>query len=400
MIALKHRNEFQRVWKAETSTELVLHPHYGWIEKDLIPERDQMRAKQGFPVLNSVETLPSLHIDHQKKIISGNSSQILEIIQSSELSHKVMLGQQEYIFEWQDRTQFQKNFIDEKEETNKKAQLTVILIVLFFLSGLFYTLFKENKNSDLKQEEVLPQEPEIIKVQPIQEPKINEVKVTEQKNQALDPTVKAQKALTQNLGFLKMLGRKDLKKAVGGLPTLTQNASAGAGPGGDKGSGGEMLNGVGEGLRKTTVGNTGTKGLGGIGTEGAGGGLGGYGDSLISSGAGRALSTVPLARQATVEGGLDRALIQATILRYLSQIRACYEEGLKQKPDLIGQISTDFEINAQGSLNFVKISKSSLNDRFVEDCVVEKMKSWKFPTPRGGVSVKVSYPFMLRPVGK
>jgi hypothetical protein len=155
---------------------------------------------------------------------------------------------------------------------------------------------------------------------------------------------------------------------------------------------------MGQGLRKTTVGNTGMAGLGGIGTKGAGGGLGGYGETDYGSGAGRSISTVPLSQDATVEGGLDRSVISATIMRYLSQVRACYEEGLKNKPELIGQVTMNFEINGSGNLTFARVQRSSLGDRGVEQCISTRMMTWKFPTPKGGVNVKVSYPFMLRPV--
>lgn len=222
--------------------------------------------------------------------------------------------------------------------------------------------------------------------------------VAEKPAPPVDPQAKAKRAVTQNLGFLGLLGKKDFKKAVGGLPTPSAKTTAGAGPGGDAGSGGELVAGMGRGLHKTTVGNTGVSGLGGIGTKGAGGGQGGYGDTSYGSGGGQIISAIPLGNDAKVDSGLDRSQIQATILRYLSQVRACYEEGLKRNQALIGQVTMAFEVGAQGQVNYSNVQRSSLNDGPVENCIKTKMMNWKFPQPRGGVSVKVSYPFMLRPV--
>lgn len=218
-----------------------------------------------------------------------------------------------------------------------------------------------------------------------------------QPTQAPDPKAQTKKAVSQKLGFLSLLGRKDFKKVTGGMKTAESKASAGAGAG-EQGSGGELLAGMGQGLHKTTVGNTGVSGLGGVGTKGAGGGLGGYGDTEFGGAGGATLSAIPLTREATIDEGLDRAQIQAAIMRYLSQVRACYEEGLKRNQALIGQITMGFEIAGSGNLNYARVQRSSLGDRPVEDCVQTKMMNWKFPQPRGGVSVKVSYPFMLRPV--
>lgn len=222
---------------------------------------------------------------------------------------------------------------------------------------------------------------------------------------ALDrmPEIKRQaketkRAITQNLGFLGLLGRKDLKKAVGGVPTQLKDVSAGAGPGGKEGSGGELLVGLGQGLKRTTVGNTGVAGLGGVGTKGAGGGAGGYGNSSIGSGEGKALSTVALSQELVLEGGLDRTVVQATIAKYLSQVRACYENGLQKNPGLAGQVTMNFEIGGGGDLNFARVERTSLDDKNVEACISQRMLGWKFPKPRGGVGVKVSYPFVLRSI--
>jgi len=212
-----------------------------------------------------------------------------------------------------------------------------------------------------------------------------------------EKNVQAKRAVDQNLGFLGLLGRKDLTKALGGVPTQLKDASPGAGPGGKEGSGGELLTGLGQGVKRTTVGNSGVAGLGGIGTKGAGGGAGGYGNASVGSGDGRALSVMPLSQDIVLDGGLDRAVIMATIAKYLSQIRACYETGLRTNPGLTGQVHMNFEISGAGSLNFARVAKSSLGNSGVEQCISTRMMTWAFPKPLGGVNVKVDYPFLLRP---
>jgi hypothetical protein len=139
-------------------------------------------------------------------------------------------------------------------------------------------------------------------------------------------------------------------------------------------------------------------GLGGIGTKGRGGGGGGYGNSMVGSGEGRALSAMPVSQDIVLEGGLDRAVIQATIAKYISQVRACYEDGLRNNPGISGQVTMAFEIAATGTLNYARVGKSTLGNAPVESCISARMMGWQFPKPLGGVSVKVNYPFLLRPV--
>ncbi len=207
------------------------------------------------------------------------------------------------------------------------------------------------------------------------------------------------RAVQQNLGFLGLLGKKDLKKALGGMPTAAKDVTAGAGPGGKEGSGGEYLMGLGQGVRRATVGNTGVAGLGGIGTKGAGGGAGGYGNTMVGSGEGRTLSKIALSQEMVLEGGLDRSVIQATIAKYLSQVRACYEEQLQKQAGLAGQVTMNFMIDGQGSVSTAQVGQTSLGNAVVESCIATRMKNWKFPKPVGGVTVKVNYPFLLRPMG-
>jgi len=181
--------------------------------------------------------------------------------------------------------------------------------------------------------------------------------VTVSSNTVTQPQVKPQevvkRAVPQELGFLGLVGKKDLSKAVGGAQ-LDLKASAGAGKGGSEGSGGEVLSGLGKGVRATTVGNSVVEGLGGVGTKGKGGGLGGYGDVAIASGEGRGVSGIAVSQGVGVDGGLDRHVIQATIAKYLSQVRACYEDRLRVKPGLEGTLNMDFQIGPTGRLKFFK----------------------------------------------
>ena len=211
---------------------------------------------------------------------------------------------------------------------------------------------------------------------------------------------KVRRLVKQNLGFLGVLGDKKLRKVLGGTPSKLKDVSPGAGPGGKEGSGGELLVGLGKGIRKTTVGNTGTVGLGGIGTKGRGGGQGGYGNAMASSGDGLSgsLGNIALGQEIVMEGGLSQAVIKATIARYSSQVRACYEAGLQKWSGLAGMVATKFEIGPNGRLSYLKIARSTLDNEQVENCIVRNMKRWQFPHPEGGVTVKVSYPFLLRPV--
>jgi len=361
---------------------------YGFVSEDTMKLRQQNRQRHGFRVHEEAFAF--------KFRLGGNSEEGLKIDGAENC--KVELKGNQWILNAPEYTfavsampaTVNLPIAQETEDRDWTLILAGLLTLLIPLGFLF-----------MPKGEVV-EEPVIVEQTTVQIKKPEVVKPVEVTT-ALDklPEVKkqaqtAKRAINQNLGFLGLLGRKDLKKAVGGVPTDLKDVSPGAGPGGKEGSGGELLVGLGQGLKRTTVGNTGVAGLGGVGTHGAGGGAGGYGSSSIGSGEGKALSTNALSQELVLEGGLDRSVVQATIAKYLSQVRACYETGLKTNPGLGGQVTMNFEINGEGDLNFAKVQKSSLDSNEVEQCISTRMMTWKFPKPRGGVAVKVSYPFVLR----
>lgn len=211
--------------------------------------------------------------------------------------------------------------------------------------------------------------------------------------------IKATKKVTQvsHLGALGVLGSMQSAKQRGGLQIDQAQTSAGIGRGGSQGSGGVQTAVYSKGLFAAPVGSGNrANGAGGYGTKGKGGGRAGYGKvSLVGS---SNSFFDPIESEAWTEGGLDRNAIAAVIMRHLSEVRYCYEQGLQKKPTLSGRVSMNFMIGPTGSVTTAQINNSSLAHPPVENCIRDRLKTWKFPQPQGGVNVKVSYPFVLRRV--
>lgn len=188
-------------------------------------------------------------------------------------------------------------------------------------------------------------------------------------------------------------------KGSAGFNVNATNSSLGTGLKslGAGGAGGNERAIHGAGLVASAVGTGGFKGSGGYATRGAGGGRPGYGNmSMVGGSSGYFL---PLEEEALIEGGLDRDQIAAVINRHLGEITYCYEKGLQVAPHLSGRVGIDFVINGRGAVSIAKIGQSSLKSSSVEGCIVNRLRSWGFPKPVGGVNVKVSYPFVLKRVG-
>ncbi|RYZ68365.1 MAG: AgmX/PglI C-terminal domain-containing protein [Proteobacteria bacterium] len=282
---------------------------------------------------------------------------------------------------------------------HKTLAIVAVLQVVFILSMF---LFKNDAKVEEKQIQQIvqivkkiPVKQQVVEPQPTVQntPKQLVSKTTRTKTQ---PT---KTASVKRMGALAVFGSMNNGKQKGGINLGQVNASAGVGLGGKGGSGGMQTTLYGKGLVAAPLGaGSNMQGGGGYGTKGKGGGQAGYGKLSLIGSAGT--STIPLGREALVEGGLDRDLIADVINRNMGQFRFCYEQGLQSSPGLAGRVAVKFTIGSNGRVTSAGLDNSTMNSGMVEGCVVSRMRSLKFPLPEGGVSVKVSYPFMFRRTGQ
>ncbi|MCJ8276550.1 MAG: AgmX/PglI C-terminal domain-containing protein [Bdellovibrionales bacterium] len=199
-------------------------------------------------------------------------------------------------------------------------------------------------------------------------------------------------------GALAALGALNKSKQKGGLDLGAVKATAGPGLGGSQGSGGVQTSIYAKGMVAAPLGaGHNIKGGGGYGTKGKGGGKAGYGTmSLIGS---TGASLIPIPEEATVSGGLDGSLIADVVRRNLGQIRFCYEQGLQMDSSLAGRVAVNWVIDANGGVKVARVKNTSLKNKTVEDCILRRLRTWKFPMPEGSQEVPVSYPFLLKRQG-
>jgi len=209
------------------------------------------------------------------------------------------------------------------------------------------------------------------------------------------------RALVAQTGLLKALGggkgQNDLfgialeKGTVDAMGHLTGPRVADAR--GDSAMGLKSLGGQGGG------GDGSGLGLARIGTNGIGGGLANYGDGKGGL-RGKESSEIGLGPgKPEVQGSIDPELIRRVVHDHRAQIRTCYETQLTVKPSLAGKLVSAWTIDQSGVVTEAHTQESTLRDHAVENCVAQKIKTWRFPIPKGGGEVFVTYPFIFTPGG-
>jgi FHA domain len=188
-------------------------------------------------------------------------------------------------------------------------------------------------------------------------------------------------------------GRDD---SLGNDPMSARGNMWGDSIGDSFGAGGLGLSGIGEGGGGRGEGI----GLGSIGTLGHGAGTGtgqGFGSGHGRLGGSHSTRAPQVRMGATqVNGRLPPEVIQRIVRQNYGRFRLCYENGLRNNPNLQGRVAVRFVIGRDGAVSNVSNGGSDLPDNSVVQCVVKAYYGLSFPQPEGGI-VTVVYPIMFSP---
>lgn len=107
------------------------------------------------------------------------------------------------------------------------------------------------------------------------------------------------------------------------------------------------------------------------------------------------------AKEAEILGSaVDRGEIDRVVKSRLAELRHCYERELSKDPDLSGKVGIRFVIAADGAVSSASVGSSTMRVGAVGDCLAGRFLRMRFPSPRGGGVVVVSYPLVFRAAGR
>jgi TonB family protein len=149
---------------------------------------------------------------------------------------------------------------------------------------------------------------------------------------------------------------------------------------------------------------SGPPGIGGDGLAPAG--TEGYGDNeqitavnVLVRGKRKITVVRPKKPPTTVVGGLTQQVVGEYLGRHWSKFKYCYEKGLLRDANIYGKVAVTFTIGADGRVEQAEILQASLEDNNVQQCVLRTVRHIRFPKPRGGGEVIVTYPFLFTTSG-
>lgn len=201
------------------------------------------------------------------------------------------------------------------------------------------------------------------------------------------------------VGMFAALGgggiRKNLDKAYSGAGEILGTAASATGTAGSNSD--RAGDDIGGKFKDTGAGGKGTAtvGIAGVGTKGRGTGYG-TGDGLGDK---NSVAIEPGGAEEDFVGTIDREAVRRVIRAGLREIRGCYERELNKlnkTQRLEGKVIIEWTIADHGRALNAKVKSSTLGNRAVENCVRDRLSTWRFPDPPAGTVAEVNYPFYFR----
>jgi TonB family protein len=209
----------------------------------------------------------------------------------------------------------------------------------------------------------------------------------------------AQSKDVTKMGMFSALGgggmRKNLDKAYSGAGEVLGSAASATGTAGS--SSDRAGDDIGGKFKDTGAGGKGTAtvGIAGVGTKGRGTGYG-TGDGLGDK---NSVAIEPGGAEEDFVGTIDREAVRRVIRAGIREIRGCYERELgklNRTQRLEGKVIIEWTIADHGRALNAKVKSSTLGNRAVENCVRDRLATWRFPDPPPGTVAEVNYPFYFR----
>lgn len=277
-----------------------------------------------------------------------------------------------------------------------KSDLFMLLATLFiFLGGMLsYLLLPSHQTIDINLNQSLP--PKIVRDTKLKSKTPQRAQESQSGSNFLASNPKIVTQPQQNnsrlADLVSRISKNNKKANIANSKASVKLASA------DKLSTNQIVTGTTGKIGPANGQNTGGQASGTeIGTLSQGaGGLAAKGNLNKIAGVGGKVGMDILETEADVEGGLDPEVIAQFIRARLGEILYCYERQLSINPGLYGKVTTQFLIESNGHVGMARITQTSLKNASVEGCVTQRIQKWKFPTPKGGSQVSVTYPFLFK----
>ena len=97
----------------------------------------------------------------------------------------------------------------------------------------------------------------------------------------------------------------------------------------------------------------------------------------------------------TINGDMDRATLMRILQNRDNAMRGCYQQALSLKPNLRGKVEVQFKVDPTGRVTRVRVRRTTVRNRRLENCVLLEIKQMLFPATGGTVRITIPLSFRI-----
>lgn len=94
----------------------------------------------------------------------------------------------------------------------------------------------------------------------------------------------------------------------------------------------------------------------------------------------------------TLSGSLSKEQIDSAVNKSVKLFDPCFSIGADKEGKMSGTVTVKATVAPNGDVKEAGVSKSTVKNKKVDECVVEAFKKVKFPPPEGGAPAVITFP--------
>ena len=95
-------------------------------------------------------------------------------------------------------------------------------------------------------------------------------------------------------------------------------------------------------------------------------------------------------------GSLDGEKVREVVSSHKTELRGCYERAALDNPALAGTFTVRIVVDRNGAVGSASIHDSSIRSLAMHRCVLQLVRTWRFPSPTDGKAAALEYPLVFR----
>ncbi len=98
-------------------------------------------------------------------------------------------------------------------------------------------------------------------------------------------------------------------------------------------------------------------------------------------------------------GSVEPDKVREVVSSHRAALLGCYQRAVAETPSLSGTCNVRIVVTGDGTVGSASMHPSNLHSLSLDRCVLQLVRSWRFPAPADGRAAAIEYPLAFRREG-